>query len=139
MAYSEFISSVDQEGAKFKNIHHLALMWTPNLLNPHKLGANLRHPIGEVFHTKHTQYPIELKEGIEYHIVEHRMFNKLTTVDIVHVDEFPKGFMARLKQLFDRNFYYGHDKYFPKPFKLVNRTFVDKDFDLRSHIENILG
>lgn len=54
MALSEIASSVPKEGLKLKNVHHLPLMWTPNLLHPRKLAANLRHPIGEVFHTSHT-------------------------------------------------------------------------------------
>ncbi len=134
----ELESSIPQNRERFKNAHHLALMWTPNLLNPQKLLNNLRNPIGEVFHTKHTQYPIDMREGIEYHVVEHRVFKKLVTVDIIHQDSFSKGILPRLKQLFDKDFYYGHDKFFPQPFKLIDRTFVKDGFDLENHVQQIL-
>ncbi len=134
----ELESSIPQNKERLKNAHHLALMWTPNLLNPPKLINNLRHPIGEVFHTKHTQYPVDMREGIEYHVVEHRMFDKLVTVDVIHQDTFPKGIIPRLKQLFDKDFYYGHDKFFPQPFRLINRTFVSDNFDLENHVQQIL-
>ena len=71
-------------------------MVTPNLLNPRKLAANVRHPLREVFHTSHKQYPIEMKEGVEYHIVEHRRFSKLETVDVVSSDTFAKGLVHGL-------------------------------------------
>ncbi len=98
---------------KLKDASHLFLMWTPNILNPGKLAANVRHPLREVFHTSHRQYPIDMKEGIEYYVVEHRRFTKLETVDVVRQDVFAKGLIPRVKQLFDRNFYYGHDQHFP--------------------------
>jgi len=114
-------------------------MVTPNLLNPRKLAANVRHPLREVFHTSHKQYPIEMKEGVEYHIVEHRRFSKLETVDVVSSDTFAKGLVPRLKQLFDTSFHYGHDKYFPKPFRLVDRTFVKNGFNQQEHLRKVLG
>ncbi len=116
---------------KAKNTSHLFLMWLPNIFNPHKLIANIRHPINEVFHTKHNQYPV----GDSFHIVEHVLFNRVVTVDVVEKSEFPRGLANRTRQLFKRDFYYGHDQYFPEPFKLVNRTFIKKGvvFDRQEH------
>ncbi len=71
MVSTEKVSLTPKEKSKLKNAHHLILMWTPNLLNPHKLAANIRHPLREVFHTSHKQYPVEMKEGVEYYIVKH--------------------------------------------------------------------
>ena len=128
-----------QEGLKWNNVHHLLLLWTPNILNPHKLFANLRHPIGEVVHTNHKQHPIERKKRAQYYVVEHRLLDRLVTVDVVTPTEFPKGFIPRVKQLFDRNFYYGHDRDFPRPFTLINRTFVDGDFNEQDYSRKIMG
>lgn len=128
-----------QEGLKWRNAHNLLLLWTPNILNPHKLFANLRHPIGEVFHTNHKQKPIERKKKAQYYVVEHRLFDKLVTVDVVTPTEFPKGLIPRMKQLFDRNFYYGHDRDFPQPFMLINRTFVAESFNEEDYSKKIVG
>lgn len=138
MALSEISSSVPREGLKWKNAHHVALMWAPNILHPRKLAANLRHPVHEVFHTNHKQYAVEMQEGVEYHVVEHRLLDKLVTVDVVTPDSFPNGLVPRVKQLFDPKFYYGHDKYFPQPFKLVDRTFVTNGFNQDEHVKDVL-
>ena len=61
---SERASSVSEERSGWKSTHHLVLMVIPNLLNPRKLVANIRHPLREVFHTSHKQYPIEMNEGL---------------------------------------------------------------------------
>lgn len=128
-----------QEGLRWNNAHHLLLLWTPNILNPHKLFANLRHPIGEVFHTNHKQLPLERKKRAEYYVVEHRLLDKLVTVDVVTPTSFSNGLVLRIKQLFDRNFYYGHDKDFPQPFILVNRTFVEGGFNEKDYSKKIVG
>lgn len=120
---------------KADRIQYLLQMWTPNFLNPKKLASNLRHPIHEVFHTSHIQYPIEMKEGVEYHVVEHKIGPKLVTIDVVKPTQLAKGIMPRVKQLFDSRFYYGHSQYFPEPFELVNRTFVKKGFDKEEYLE----
>lgn len=119
-------------GVRVSNGHHLLMMWLPNILNPHKLAANIRNPIHEVFHTKHKQYSID---GDSLHIVEHVLFNRVVTVDVVERSEFAAGLVARTKQLFGRDFYYGHDQYFPQPFRLIERTFVKKGviFDREEH------
>ncbi|KKQ34049.1 MAG: hypothetical protein US51_C0054G0002 [Microgenomates group bacterium GW2011_GWA2_37_6] len=127
-----------EEGLKLNNIHHLLLLWTPNIFNPHKLIANLRHPIGEVFHTNHKQRPVKKTEETEYYIVEHRLFGKLVTVDIIIPTAFHNGIIPRIKQLFDRRFYYGHDKDFPQPFILVNRTFIKDRFDQGDYLKTII-
>ena len=75
-------------GIKIENAAHLLMMWTPNVLNPHKAIENLKHPIYEVFHTKHKQYPIG--EGSLF-IVEHILFNHLVTVDVVERSTFAEG------------------------------------------------
>lgn len=128
-----------EEGLKPSNAYHLLLLWMPNILNPHKLVANLRHPIGEVFHTNHKQRPVTVKDGVSYHVVEHRLIGKLVTVDIVTPTIYQEGLFPRLKQLFDRKFYYGHDKDFPHPFMLVNRTFVNSRFNEESHLDKIIN
>lgn len=135
----ERTSSVPKKRAKLKDTTNLLLMWAPNLLNPNKLLANIRHPFRGIIHTSHKQYPIEMKEGDEYYVVEHRRFNKLETVDLVTPDTFPKGLIPRVKQLFDRNFYYGHDEYFAQPFRLVHRTFVSDGFNQQEHLRKVLN
>ncbi len=72
-----------------------------NIFNPHKLVANLRHPIGEVFHTNHKQKSLIKSNRPDYYIVKHRLFGKLVTVDIVMPTTFQKGLIPRVKQLFD--------------------------------------
>lgn len=138
MVLSQISLTVPKEGLKWKNAHHLVLMWTPNVLHPKKLAANLRHPIREVLHTSHNQYPVEMKEGVEYHLVEHRLLDRLVTVDVVSLDTFPKGLIPRIKQLFDTNFYYGHDEYFPQPFRLVNRAFVTGGSNQEEHVRKVM-
>lgn len=137
MVSTELTSSVPKEGLQWRNAHHVVLMWTPNVLHPRKLAANLRHPVYEVLHTSHKQYPVEMKEGVEYHVVEHRLLNRLVTVDVVIPDVFPNGFIPRVKQLFDRRFYYGHDTYFPQPFRLVDRVFVSNGFNHEEHVRKV--
>jgi hypothetical protein len=139
MALSKIESSIPREGLRLKNVYHLGFMWAPNLLNPNKLLVNLRHPIREVFHTSHRQEPVEMLEGVEYHLVEHLVGDRLVTVDIIKSDTFPKGITSRLKHLFDNNFYYGHANYFPLPFRLINRTYVNSDFSKKDYIERELS
>jgi hypothetical protein len=103
-------------------IGHAVLMITPNILHPQKLATNLRHPIHEVVHTKHRQYPLEGTDN--RYVVEHDFFGRLVTLDIVETDSFTQGLIPRVKQLFRPDFYYGHAEYFPQPFKLVNRTYI---------------
>ncbi|MBI2621342.1 MAG: hypothetical protein HYW63_01690 [Candidatus Levybacteria bacterium] len=126
-----------QEGLRWNNLHHLLLLWTPNIFNPYKLIANLRHPIGEVFHTNHKQRPVKRTDETQYYIVEHRLFGRLVTVDVVIPTTFQKGIILRIKQLFNRRFYYGHDRDFPRPFILVNRTFVNDDFDQKRFLKRM--
>jgi hypothetical protein len=129
-----------EEGLRPSNAYNLLLLWAPNIFNPRKLVANLRHPIGEVFHTNHKQRPFAIKKGTPYYVVEHRLFGHLVTVDVVIPTTFPKGLLPRIKQLFDRKFYYGHDKDFPQPFMLVNRTFVDEcEFNEKTHLRSLVN
>jgi len=121
----------------WKNVHHVGIMWAPNVLHPAKLRANVAHPIGEVFHTSHKQYPIELIPDREHYLVEHNLFDKLVTVDLIVPDTFRPGIVNRTKQLFDRNFYYGHAGYFPQPFKLIDRTLVGRDFNMEQHLARL--
>lgn len=137
MAISEIESKIPTRGVRVDNAYHLALVWTPNILNPHKLLANVTNPVGEVLHTRHNQYPVEIIRGQEYHVVEHMLLNKLTTVDIIRESVFASGFLPRIKQLMGRDFYYGHDKYFPEPFQLVDRTFIGSGFHMGRHLEKL--
>ena len=134
----EIVSNIPQEGHRLNNIHHLGLLYVPQVLNPQKLLLNLRHPIGEGFHTSHNQYPVDIIEDLEYHVVEHKLFKNIVTVDVVHQDSFAEGLVERARQLFRMDFYYGHVKFFPQPFKLVDRTFVGKGFNLDGHVEEVL-
>ena len=119
-------------GVKLANAYHLFLMALPNILNPHKLAVNVRHPIHEVIHTGHRQYPL----GETTHVVEHVLFERLVTVDVIEEDTFPKGLISRVKQLFRRDFYYGHCEYFPQPFRLVERKYVNGNgFNLDEHLK----
>lgn len=121
------------EGLKWSNAYHLLLMALPNIFHPKKLARNLRHPIGEVLHTRHNQYSIG-EDGL--HVVEHLLFGRLVTVDVVKEDRFVNGIGGRLQQLFRPDFYYGHGDYFPHPFRLVDRTFVDGTvFDYNQHLQ----
>ncbi len=137
---SEYIeSSISQiKGRDLRYTPQFLVMLAPNILHPGKLAANIRHPVHEVLHTNHKQYPVDMQEGVEYHIVEHRLFNKLVTVDIVRQVQLAEGFIPRIKQLFDRSFYYGHAGFFPQPFKLTNRTFVKEGFDQEEHNQRVL-
>lgn len=139
MALPEIESSVPKEGLNRRNAHHLAFLWVSNLLNPHKLAVNARHPIGEWLHTSHKQGPVEMVEGVEYHLVEHRLGSRLVTIDIIQPDEFARGLIPRARQLFDGDFYYGKDEYFPYPFRLVDRTYVKDNFDQGEHVRNVLN
>lgn len=108
-------------------------MALPNIFHPKKLARNLRHPISEVLHTCHKQYPIG-EDGL--HVVEHRLFGKLVTVDVVKEDRFVNGVGGRLQQLFRPDFYYGYGDYFPHPFQLIERTYVNGTvFDYNHHIQ----
>jgi hypothetical protein len=130
-----------QEGLKFKNAHNLFIMWAPNILNPYKLTANVRHPVGEVIHTSHQQYRAAMIDEKEYDVVEHRFGKRLVTVDVIVLDSYRKGFLPRAKQIFDRRFYLGHEKDFPQPFTLVNRTFVKpgSGFNKEAHIREVIN
>ena len=121
-----------------RNGFHLLLMCVPNIFHPRKALNNLRHPVHEVFHTKHKQYPIEANPDI--HVVEHTLFGRLVTVDVIRRSRFPKPLILRFKQLFERDFYYGHAQYFPKPFRLIDRTYIEdaKSFNVNSHVSKIL-
>lgn len=139
MARLEFRSSISYKGLDWSNAHHLPLVLAPNVLNPAKLLANLRNPVNEFLHTSHKQYPVELKENTEYHLVEHRLGEDLVTVDIVVPQRFASGYINRARQLFETDFYYGHDKYFPQPFRLIDRTFVSDGFDVEEYIQEVMS
>jgi len=125
-------------GLTWSNSYHLILMALPNILNPYKLYRNLKHPFYETIHTQHKQYPLEEKSGI--HVVEHRLFGKLLTVDLIEKNKEIKGLTSRVRRLFSRDFYYGHCEYFPHSFRLINRTYVrDKQFSLEDHIRKVLS
>ncbi|MBI4097252.1 MAG: hypothetical protein HY428_02435 [Candidatus Levybacteria bacterium] len=138
MVLSEIRSTVPREGLQWKNAHHVVLMLAPNILHPIKLAANLRHPIHEFVYTSHKQYAVDMREGVEYHVVEHNFLGRLVTLDVVTPDSFPRGFVPRVKQLFDRRYYYGHGRYFPQPFMLVNRTFVTDGFNQEEYIREVI-
>ena len=120
---------------KSDRIEYGLLMMTPNVLNLRKLVSNIRHPIHEILHTRHVQYPIAMEEGVEYHVVEHKLGPKLVTIDVIKPTPLARGVIPRMKQLFDSRFYYGHAEYFPQPFELVDRTFVRKGFDKEKHLQ----
>jgi hypothetical protein len=130
-----------QEGLRLKNAPNLFIMWAPNILNPHKLTANVLHPIGEVIHTSHKQRKVAMIEGVEYDVVEHSLGQRLVTIDIVALTSYQRGVFAKARQIFDRRFYLGHDKDFPQPFRLINRTFVKpgSGFDRDVHVQNVLN
>jgi hypothetical protein len=130
-----------QEGLRLKNAPNLFIMWAPNILNPHKLTANILHPVGEVIHTSHKQRKVAMIEGVEYDVVEHRLGKRLVTFDVVALDSYQRGLFARARQIFNRKFYLGHEKDFPQPFRLVNRTFVKpgSGFDKDAHVREVIN
>ncbi len=130
-----------QEGLNFRNSPNLIILWAPNVLNPYKLKANVLHPVGEVIHTSHKQHRVGMIEGVEYNVVEHRLGKRLVTIDVVALDQYRQGFFARMRQIFDRRFYLGHDRDFPQPFTLINRTFVrdGSGFDKDAHVNTVLN
>ncbi len=120
---------------RLERIVHVPLLVLPNILNPYKLVTNLRHPIHEVLHSQHEQYPIG-DQGL--HVVKHEFLGRVVTVDLIKETEFAEGFIPRLRQLFSRDFYYGHCEYFPRPFRLVDRSYMSTnggDFD--QHVRNL--
>ena len=112
-------------------------MWVPNLLHPGKLANNLKNPIGEVFHTKHSQYPLDSDSKV--FAVEHELFGRKVTLDIVKPAKFPRAWLLKTMQLFDPKFYYGHANYFPQAFELVDRTFLPKGtiFDINDYLASV--
>lgn len=130
-----------QVGLTKENVWNLLIMVTPNILNRRKLRANLRHPIGEVIHTKHTQTRLAMVAEREYDMVEHWLGKKLVTVDIVVLTSYKRGLIAKAKQIFDDKFYLGHDKDFPQPFELVHREFVrsGSGFDRDAYAQSVLN
>ena len=130
-----------QVGLTRSNAKNLLIMWAPNILNLYKLTANIRHPIGEVIHTSHKQRPVAMVDGIEYDVVEHRLGKKLVTIDVVALDTYRDGLFPRARQIFGRRFYLGHDKDFPQPFWLVNRTLVKpgSGFDKDAHVREVVN
>ena len=133
MSKEQSYSVENNEGLRLNNTHHLFLMILPNLLHPRKLARNVRHPIFEVLHKGQRQQPIEA--GKDRYIVEHTLFGKLVTVDIVDRDVFPEGLLARARQLFREDFYYGHNEYFTQAFRLCDRTYVTGEiFNYEEHI-----
>lgn len=141
MSFQELFPDRIQEGLRLKNAHNLLVLWAPNILNPYKLAANLRHPIGEVIHTSHKQDKVAMIEGIEYDVVEHMLGKKLVTIDVVALDSYQQELIARLRQIFGRRFYLGHDRDFPQPFSLVRRDFVKSGsgFDKDAHVQGVLN
>ncbi len=122
----------NEGGLRWGYTYHLLFMVLPNILHPKKLAKNIMHPIGEVLHTHHKQYPIG-EDSL--HVVEHRLFGKLVTIDVVREDTFANGIRGRLRQLFKEDFYYGHCEYFPRPFQLVDRTCIEGNvFDYNGHL-----
>jgi len=101
------------------HLWYVGLVVLPNILNPWKLASNLRHPIHEVLHTKHRQYPAEGYPGL--YVVEHEFFGRVVTIDIVETkpELSDLGDLVGLvlpKDLFRRDFYVGHADYFPERF-----------------------
>ena len=119
---TQFNNTLEPKGLSLNNIHHFLLMLTPNIFSP-KLIDNLRHPIGEWIHTSHKQFPID-NEGS--YVVEHYLGERLVTVDLVKQDEWKTG-MGCIAQLFAKDFYYGHDKFFPYVFKLQGRYYFPEN------------
>lgn len=130
-----------QVGLTKENAWNLLIMAMPNLLNRRKLRANIRHPIGEVFHTSHEQIKVAMLADKEYDMVKHYLGKKLVTVDIVVLDSYRRGVLAKARQIFDDKFYLGHEKDFPQPFRLVDRHFVREGsgFDQDAYAQNILN
>lgn len=62
-----------------KRIRKYASVWWGNLTPP-QLGLNLSHPFRELVHTTHKQYEVG-DNG--YHVVEHRLLWRLTTIDVI--------------------------------------------------------
>ena len=132
----ETIKSEVHGGFTWQDSPQLLLMILPNLLNPRKLLNNICYPIHEVLHTKHKQYPLETHDGV--YVVEHDFLGRLVTVDFVREERFAVSPLQRLRQLFDRNFYYGHAQYFPRPFRLIERIYVQNgSFNLEEYLREI--
>jgi hypothetical protein len=129
-----------QEGLTPGNAKNLLIMWAPNLFGP-KIFNNIRHPIGEVIHTNHKQRSVAMVDGVEYDVVEHRLGERLVTIDVVALDSYREGLFPRVRQIFDRRFYMGHDRDFPQAFRLINRTFVKpgSGFDKDAHVREIIN
>jgi hypothetical protein len=128
-------------GLSSKNVWCLGAMWLPNAANPYKLWLNLSDPIGQMIHDSHKQHPVAMVDGIEYDMVEHYLRGKLRTIDVVARDEYRQGFLPRVRQIFDRRFYMGHDRNFPQAFRLINRTIVKpgSGFDKDAHVREVVN
>jgi len=87
------------------------------------LTVNKRHSS-----RRHTSIETQISAGVNTNPPQgcNLLFNRLVTVDVVERSAFAEGLIPRVKQLFRGDFYYGHDQYFPQPFKLIDRTFVKK-------------
>lgn len=109
------------KSGKAEKVIHFFLMLVPNILNPNKLAANLRHPVHEMLHTSHKQY---FDEDSRFYVVEHYLFGRVVTVDAITESFSPAGFWNRVTHLFRKDFYYGHAEYFPKRFRLIKRWHV---------------
>lgn len=124
-------------GIKWSNLHHTVLLLLPNLFHPAKLWLNICHPVREWIHTSHVQYPMG-KSGV--YVVEHRLFNSLQTVDVIVLDKWADSLLDRIRQLFDFNFYYGHEKFFPEVYRRLDRTWVPTGgLDIEKHVAAVLA
>lgn len=114
---------------------HSILMILPNIFNPSKLRDNVTHPIREWAHSSHLQYPIDYSN---YYVVEHYVGDRLVTADLVEkADSILTGLSRRLMRLFEFEFYYGHEDYFPQEFQLIERLYVDSNRELHEYLQKM--
>ena len=117
-----------------RNFRHAVLLLLPNLFRPDKLYQNLRHPVHEWLHTRPRQYPV--KSTLDLHVVEHEFRGRLVTVDLVEARADTGTLSEHLGRIWKKDFYYGHCHYFPQPFRLIKRHYIQ---DGHGRLESILG
>ncbi len=114
---------------------HWPLKIFKNFFLPRNIVKNLKNPIPETIHTSHKQHSI----GRGNYIVEHYLFDKLVTTDLIKKDPFKDNLLDVIKQVFKKDFYYGHAEYFPKPFVLIKREYINQDFNKEAFLNLVKG